>query len=166
MTSRIPRRALYILGKVSRIDIGRENGNEGAMWLGAVDIAEQTVMTQFPTVTGISFTGAKAHQSHEVGHHGNVISAKFWHGEKRVISGHIMMNGYIKFGKNKEAGSSHASSSHSSSRRVEAWKPHRSKVDIGNWTIYDPEKKKTRKVQAEKNSEWWFVEIGGVKTYF
>ncbi|KAI0182251.1 hypothetical protein EV127DRAFT_517925 [Xylaria flabelliformis] len=161
MSSSVPRRALYVLGKVSRNDIGRANGKEGSTWLNAIDIAEQTTMAQYPNITGVSFTGARAHQSHEVATHANVISAKFWTGDKRAISGHIMMNGYIEFGKNKQA-----STSHTSSRDTSSWKPDRKEVDTKKWAIYDPVGKKTRKVHADENSDWWFVEIGGVKTYF
>ena len=41
--------------------------------------------------------GAKAHQSHEVETHSNVISAKFFEGDKRIISGHIHHNGKIEY---------------------------------------------------------------------
>ncbi|KAI1421744.1 hypothetical protein F5Y12DRAFT_766220 [Xylaria sp. FL1777] len=166
MSYNLPRRALHVLGKVSRNEIGIANGQEGSMWLGAIDIAEQTAMIQFPNLTGISFTGARAHQSSELAAHGNVISAKFWIGDKRAMSAHIMMNGYIEFGKIKKSGSSHASSSRSGSSHVKAWKPDRNDVNLTNWTIYDTAGKKTRKVYEDENSEWWFVEIGGVKTYF
>jgi hypothetical protein len=48
--------------------------------------------------------GAKAHQSHEVATHSNVISAKFFDGDKRVISGHIHLNGMIDYSSRARSG--------------------------------------------------------------
>jgi hypothetical protein len=39
----------------------------------------------------------QAHQSHEVATHSNVINAKFFAENKRVISGHIHLNGTIDY---------------------------------------------------------------------
>ena len=48
--------------------------------------------------------GAQAHPSHEVATHSNVISAKFFAENKRVISGHIHLNGTIDYSARARSG--------------------------------------------------------------
>lgn len=88
-----------------------------------------------------------------------------------MMSGHIMMNGYLELSKIKRGSlgtpiSSHASSSRGISGDTKVWKPRRKDVNTEDWTIYDPKRKKMRKVCQEEDSEWWFIEVGGVKTFF
>ena len=42
-------------------------------------------------------SGAKAHQSHEVATHSNILIVKFFAGSRRVISGHVHMNGQLDY---------------------------------------------------------------------
>lgn len=83
-----------------------------------------------------------------------VISAKFYAGEQRVISGHVHINGTIDYSQKARTGGPASGS----------WQPNREEVDTSRWTILDPDKKKNRKVMAE--GEWWFIEKGGEKIWF
>lgn len=98
-------------------------------------------------------SGALAHQSHQVQSHSNVLSVKFFEGEDRVISGHVHMNGRVDYSRERLR-----------SGQKERWKPTRDQVEQNSWTVYDPEKKKHRKVFQEQG--WLYVEIGGVKVWF
>ena len=83
-----------------------------------------------------------------------MLSVKFLEGDERVISGHVHVNGQIDYSRRARGGTgSHA-----------RWYPTRDQVDQGKWTVYDPEKKKHRKVFAE--NEWWYIEKGGDKVWF
>jgi hypothetical protein len=44
-------------------------------------------------------SGARAHQSHEVATHSNILSVKFFAGSRRVISGHVHINGQLDYSK-------------------------------------------------------------------
>ncbi|KAL2069776.1 hypothetical protein VTL71DRAFT_14455 [Oculimacula yallundae] len=57
------------------------NGSLGGQWLLAINIAEQTVVNNYPQVDAIQ------------------IAVKFFAGSKRVISGHVHTNGKLDFGK-------------------------------------------------------------------
>lgn len=89
--------------------------------------------------------------------HSNVISAKFYDGEQRVISGHIHGDGSIDYSQ-KSHTSGQASGSGS------GWQPTRDQVDMTNWDVYDPERRKKRKVMSD--GDWWYIEKGGVKIWF
>ncbi|PNY27628.1 Uncharacterized protein TCAP_02448 [Tolypocladium capitatum] len=135
------------------------NKRTGDMWLAALSVAAQAVQTDpQPLTMNQNNSGARAHQSHEVASHSNVISAKFYAGDQRVISGHIHINGTLDYSqKARTAGQASGSSK-------DRWQPTRDQVDTHKWTIYDPEKKKNRKVSSE--GEWWYIEKGGDKLWF
>ncbi|KAH8585941.1 hypothetical protein B0O99DRAFT_695975 [Bisporella sp. PMI_857] len=82
-------KALKILGSVTMVRVKGVNKSTGAQWLSAINIEVQTVNIDFSTVDGFKIAGVKAHQSYEVTTHSNVIGAKFFQGNKRVISEHI-----------------------------------------------------------------------------
>lgn len=69
-----------------------------------------------------------------------MISAIFYAGEQRVISGHVHINGKVDYSQKARTGGQSSGSN---------WQPTREQVDTSEWTIYDPEKKKNRKVMAE-----------------
>ncbi|KAJ0158924.1 hypothetical protein CTA2_10628 [Colletotrichum tanaceti] len=116
--------------------------------------------------------GAKAHRSHEVPSHSNVISAKFFAGKTRVVSGHIHLDGTVDYGRprgntgsdREEGPSTRNSGNRPESGESSAWKPAREYVDTGNWTIYDSDKRKTREVREENG--WWYIETRKGKVYF
>ncbi|KAI0418921.1 hypothetical protein F5X98DRAFT_336700 [Xylaria grammica] len=177
MASSLPRRALNVIGKVKKAQIGASNGPNGGIWLRASDTAERTVMTDFPEVTGIEFKGAVAHQSHKNPLHEICLSVQLYVGEKRFISGHILSNGSLVYSKEKAKGgntsSSHASSSRSGhsgssqSGHANVWKPTKEMVDQSTWRILDKSKNKWRSVHEDpENPSYWYIEIGGQKTYF
>ncbi|EFZ00777.1 hypothetical protein MAA_03373 [Metarhizium robertsii ARSEF 23] len=147
------RRALVVVGKVSKGQVLNANAKLGSNWLSALDIAEQTAQADYPNITGMEIAGALAHQSHQVQSHSNVLSVKFFEGEDRVISGHVHMNGRVDYSRERLR-----------SGQKERWKPTRDQVDQNSWTVYDPEKKKHRKVFQEQG--WLYIEIGGVKVWF
>jgi len=97
-------KSLKLLGNVTMAHVKDINKSGGPQWLSAINIAAQAVQSDFPTVDGIQIAGAKAHQSHEVATHSNVISAKFFAENKRVISGHIHLNGTIDYSSRARSG--------------------------------------------------------------
>jgi len=99
-------KSLQKVGKVTMAQVQHANGSLGGQWLSAIDIAEQTVVNNYPQVDAIQIAGARAHQSHEVDTHSNIISVKFFAGSRRVISGHVHMNGQLDFGKPTQGSSS------------------------------------------------------------
>ncbi|GAB0139165.1 hypothetical protein EsDP_00007378 [Epichloe bromicola] len=156
MASRAVKRVLAQVGKISKSHVHQENPATGNVWIAALDAAESTVMMDYLGVTGMSITGAKAHQSHTVNSHSNVLSVRFYAGEQKVISGHIHMNGMLEYSQKARAVAGSSSKG--------SWMPSREDVDTENWIIYDPQKKKKRKVMSE--GEWWYIERGGMKEYF
>ncbi len=97
-------------------------------------------------------SGAVAHQSYTVQTHSNVLSVQFYEGDRRVISGHVHMNGAIDYSSRTVGGESWK------------WTPTREEVNQVNWIIYDLNKKKTRNVHIDGN--WWYIEKGAEKVYF
>ncbi|KAG9230119.1 hypothetical protein BJ875DRAFT_473106 [Amylocarpus encephaloides] len=99
-------RSLQKVGKVTMAQVQNANGSLGGQWLSAINIAEQTVMNNYPQVDAIQIAGARAHQSHEVATHSNILSVKFFAGSRRVISGHVHMNGELDYSKPAHGSSS------------------------------------------------------------
>ncbi|PVH75247.1 hypothetical protein DL98DRAFT_498677, partial [Cadophora sp. DSE1049] len=97
-------KSLQKVGKVTMAQVQNANGSLGGRWLSAINIAEQTVVG--PQVDAIQIAGARAHQSHEVATHSNIISVKFFAGSRRVISGHVHMNGQLDYSKPAHGSSS------------------------------------------------------------
>ncbi|OAA53453.1 hypothetical protein SPI_09381 [Niveomyces insectorum RCEF 264] len=151
------RRSMLLVGNVTKHEVGKRNKN-GRMWLGALDVAQQTLANSSPTVNGMKIKGAKAHQSHTVKAHSNVLSVTFFAGEQRIVSGHIHANGAIEYGRKARA------SGKASSNSGGGWQPTKHQVDQRTWTIYDPEKKKNREVVTE--GQWWYIMKGADKVYF
>ncbi|KFG82009.1 hypothetical protein MANI_026363 [Metarhizium anisopliae] len=100
----------------------------------------------------MEIAGALAHQSHQVQSHSNVLSVKFFEGEDRVISGHVHMNGRVDYSRERLR-----------SGQKERWKPTRDQVEQNSWTVYDPEKKKHRKVFQEQG---WFGDMDSLPPIF
>lgn len=74
----------------------------------------------------------------------------------RVASGHIHGNGKLEYSQRDRSAAISGS--------TKSWTPTRDKVKTKDWTTYDPEKKKMRRVMAE--GERWYIERGGIKDYF
>ncbi|EJP67340.1 uncharacterized protein BBA_03914 [Beauveria bassiana ARSEF 2860] len=146
--------ALTIVGKVSKSEVLSLNGPQGPEWVRGIKVAEKTVKTDFPSVSAMLIAGGKAHQSRDVQAHSNVISVKFYDGdERKVVSGHVHMDGRIEYNKKLPGGGLKST-----------WKPTREQVNQAKWTIYDTDKKKQRKVTTE--GKWWYIEIEGCKVPF
>ncbi|KAH8719926.1 hypothetical protein HC256_000334 [Beauveria bassiana] len=159
--------ALTIVGKVSKSEVLSLNGTQGPEWVRGIKVAEKTVKIDFPSVSAMLIamdsgsrandhdqSGGKAHQSRDVQAHSNVISVKFYDGdERKVVSGHVHMDGRIEYNKKLPGGGLKST-----------WKPTREQVNQAKWTIYDTDKKKQRKVTTE--GKWWYIEIEGCKVPF
>ncbi|KAK4149939.1 hypothetical protein C8A00DRAFT_37470 [Chaetomidium leptoderma] len=91
-------KALNMVGTVTKEAIVKSNTN-GEQWMSALVIAEMAVQQDHPTVDGVQVSGAKAHQSHTTKHHTNILSVKFYQGAKRIISGHVHLNGMVDYSK-------------------------------------------------------------------
>ncbi|KAF1739545.1 hypothetical protein CRV24_001480 [Beauveria bassiana] len=130
--------ALTIVGKVSKSEVLSLNGTQGPEWVRGIKVAEKTVKID----------------SRDVQAHSNVISVKFYDGdERKVVSGHVHMDGRIEYNKKLPGGGLKST-----------WKPTREQVNQAKWTIYDTDKKKQRKVTTE--GKWWYIEIEGCKVPF
>ncbi|KAL1878038.1 hypothetical protein VTK73DRAFT_8262 [Phialemonium thermophilum] len=151
------KRTLVQVGKVSLNHVRESNRGTGDMWLAAIDVAQQKVIQDHPSVTGMEIAGAAAHQSHNVKTHSNVLSVKFYSEEQRVVSGHIHINGRIDYSRERRKAKKSSGSN-------QGWQPIREEVDFQTWTIYDPEKKKNRKVMQD--GDWLYIEKGGIKVWF
>ncbi|TWU72708.1 hypothetical protein ED733_004167 [Metarhizium rileyi] len=156
MASRTLKTVLVQVGRIGKSHVFQENPGTGDIWVAALDTAESTVKMDYPEVTGMSISGAKAHQSHTVSSHSRVLSVRFYAGEQRIISGHVYQNGMLAYSQRARATASSSS--------TDSWKPSRGEVDTTTWTIYDPQHKKKRTVASE--DKWWYIEKGGMREYF
>ncbi|KAM0507561.1 hypothetical protein D7B24_006657 [Verticillium nonalfalfae] len=101
LSSKAVAKTLEQVGKVSLQHVLTANPATGPEWLRALDTAKKTVQADHPDVTSYEIAGAKAHQSHNVEAHSNVLSVKFFAGGQRVVSGHVHLGGNIDYGKRR-----------------------------------------------------------------